>query len=67
MAQLRNRGEDLAADDPNLRIGPILDRQLAYVKHSTASQAYLMVELEFLCVNDGDALMNSVDVVAFRT
>ena len=63
MAQLRNRGEDLVAYDPNLRFGPSLDGQLAYVKHSTASQADLMDELEALCASDGDTLMNSVDVV----
>ncbi len=63
MAQLRGRGEDVVAYDPNLRFGPSLDGQLAYVKHSTASQAALMDELEGLCVANGESLMDAVDVV----
>ncbi len=63
MAQLRTRGENVVAYDPNLRFGPSLDGQLAYVKHSTASQAELMDELEGLCVANGESLMDAVDVV----
>lgn len=63
MAQLHARGENVVAYDPNLTFGPVLENQLAYVKHTTASQAHLIDELESLCIGDGSAFMQRVDVV----
>ena len=63
MAQLRRKGENVKAYDPNIDFGSGLAGQLAYVKHANPGQRALIEELESLCVETGEELLEAVDVV----
>ncbi len=63
MAALLERGETVRAYDRNLRFGPLLAQQMAYVRHAAPGQARLMDELESLCVADGADLVAGSDVL----
>ena len=63
MARLRRKGESVRVYDPNIAFGPALAGQLAYVKHANPDQEALIDELEALCVETGEELMENVDVV----
>ncbi|MGE0699585.1 MAG: nucleotide sugar dehydrogenase [Hyphomicrobiaceae bacterium] len=63
MARLLAKGEQLAAFDPNLDFGPLLQHQIAYVRHASPGQAQLMDELEAITVADAAHLVASSDVV----
>lgn len=63
MAKLLTNGETLRAYDPNLKFGPMLRSQIAYVRNAVPRQAKLMDELEDLSVSDADSLIAESDVV----
>lgn len=63
MARLLAMGERLSAYDPNLDFGPLLQSQIAYVKHASPAQAALMDALSGLVVGDAAALVEASDVV----
>jgi len=63
MARLLGKGVDIAAYDPNLRFGPGLKSQIAYVRHACPAMADLMDNLEDLCVSQIDELMRGCDVI----
>ena len=63
MSRLQAKGEAISAYDPNLRFGPGLSSQIAYVRHACPTQADLMDRLEELCVASSDELFANADVV----
>lgn len=63
MAALLERGETVRAYDRNLRFGPLLAQQMAYVRHAVPGQARLMDELEKLMIADGEDLVAGSDVL----
>lgn len=63
MAELLARGEMIQAFDPNLDFGPLLQGQIDYVRHAVPRQAKLMDELEALCVESAEALVEASDVI----
>ena len=63
MARVRAGGADVRAYDPNLTFGPGLQSQIAYVRHACPHLATLMDELEELCVDDIDELVEGSDVL----
>ncbi len=63
MAQLLAQGEKLAAYDPNLTFGPMLQSQIDYVANAVPRQAKLMNELADLTVADAETLLQNSDVL----
>lgn len=63
MALLLEDGHGIAAYDRNLRFGPGLACQIAYVRHSTPHLADLLGEIETMMVEDADELAADCDVL----
>lgn len=63
MARLQAKGETVSAYDPNLHFGPMLQGQIAYIRHACPSQARVMDELESLSVASMDELIANSDVL----
>ena len=63
MSVLLARGETIAAYEPNLVLGPMLQRQADYVRHAVPGQARLMDKLESLAVADAGTLVSQSDVI----
>jgi GDP-mannose 6-dehydrogenase len=63
MARLQAKGEALRAYDPNLHFGPMLQGQIAYIRHACPGQAQVMDQLEALSVGTMDELIEGSDVV----
>jgi GDP-mannose 6-dehydrogenase len=63
MARLQAQGETIRAFDGNLHFGPMLQGQIAYIRHACPSQAALMDRLEDLTTASADDLIATSDVV----
>ena len=63
MATLDAEGEALAAYDPNLDFGPLLQGQIDYVRHAVPRQARLVDKLEAMTVETAELLVGRSDVV----
>lgn len=63
MAALLAKGETIAAFDPNLHFGPLLQGQIDYVRHAVPAQAKLMDELQDITVASAQDLISTCDVI----
>jgi GDP-mannose 6-dehydrogenase len=63
MARLMAKGEAIRAYDGNVDLGPLLQHQIAYVRHACPSQARLMDELGGVMAEDAAGLVESSDVL----
>ncbi len=63
MAMLMACGETIRAFDPNLRFGPGLESQIAYVRHSAPHLADLAERLPEIATSDENELLAECDVL----
>lgn len=63
MSEMMELGAVIVAHDPNLHFGPMLQGQIAYVRHAQPRQAKLMDGLEALTLADAEQFLAEVDVI----
>lgn len=63
MSLLLDHNQQIAAYDPNLRLGPALKDQIEYARHATPRLTDLMAGLADIIESDLDALLVSCDVL----
>ena len=63
MAMMMKDGAQISAYDPNLRFGPGLQLQMAYVRHGTAHLISLIDKLEAIAKTSLDDVLQTADVL----